>query len=103
MRKWRVINNNRIQSYAQYVFLWNRELGVACKVEMPKYRWAKIDKSFSHWMPTCEEEDIPNTYPAGEKPNDAHFKDSGAMYGDDGGMILCNPLLMDEPIFLKDT
>lgn len=103
MAKWRVINNNRIQSYSKWVFLWDRQQGVAIKTEVPRRPWTKIDPDFSHWQ-ACEEDDaIPYTFPAGEKPNDAHFtNDNTFMVGDHGELAGSEAMMSgfrDELIF----
>lgn len=93
MAKWREIKNQRIQTSANEVFLWDSTEGVACRVKVEKYPWTKIDPDFTHWqsadgwLPSM----FPPTYPAGMKPSDAHFTGPDAlvgMAGDDGTMVL---------------
>lgn len=89
MAKWKEIKNNRIQTFASEVFLWDRSLGVAARVKVPSRPWTKLDGDFSHWMSADGflSGTHPMTYPYGEKPNDAHFTGSDTitvMEGDDG-------------------
>lgn len=88
MAKWKEIKNNKIQTFSEEVFLWDKTLGVAARVKVPSRPWVKIDNDFSHWMSAAgfDSGEFPMTYPVGEKPNEAHFDTSHVtvMEGDDG-------------------
>lgn len=63
-KKWNRIWQNRIQTYCDYVFLWDDKVGVATKVPVPGRPWRNIHHDFTHWMKAGEHEEVPTYFPA---------------------------------------
>ncbi len=59
MKNWRVINNNKIQTYYSYVWLWDNVGGVAVLVKVPSRPWTKLSNDFKFWMMGEEGEETP--------------------------------------------
>lgn len=49
MAKWMKIENNRIQTFAEEIWLWDDMIGMSVKVKVEKRPWTKIDPDFTHW------------------------------------------------------
>lgn len=49
MSNWRKLENNRIQTFAKEVWLWDDKIGIAVKAPVPSRPWTKIDADFTHW------------------------------------------------------
>ena len=63
-KKWNRIYQSRIQTFCDFVFLWDDKVGVATKVPVPSRPWRNINPDFSHWMKAGEHEEIPTHFPA---------------------------------------
>lgn len=85
-KKWRNLWSGRIQTYSKFVWLWDSQIGIATKVDVPSRPWNKINPDFTHWMPATEERDepAPANVPAGVKRIAKElFLDHDIIMGDD--------------------
>lgn len=65
MSNWRRLGNNRIQTFAKEVWLWDDMIGVAVKAPVPSRPWTKIDPDFTHWKPAKPDD---NEHQDGPRP-----------------------------------
>lgn len=50
-KNWRVLKNNKIQTFEEEVWLFDSEGDVVIPFTVPSRPWTNIDASFTHWMP----------------------------------------------------
>lgn len=92
-KKWRDLWSGRIQTYSKFVWLWDSQIGIATKVDVPSRPWNKINPDFTHWMPATEERDepAPINVPAGVKRIAKElFLDHDMLTGDDKTNYICD-------------
>lgn len=68
MINWRKIKNNRIQTNASKVWLWDCALGVAAECDVPSRPWSAIPSDFTHWSASKEAPTWPPVLENGDLP-----------------------------------